>query len=197
MDSTKIIIIDDNLPQDDPLIFKLEQLFDDVLLFEHSQEGLDYIVGNLDKRIIVVLDINFSHGEISGNKVLKLVRKQTKLIPIIIWTAIDNFSLDDIINFINNDAMFFVKQTSPIKEIISKINEANKILKLDVATAIEEWLETQNNQDQVMIAHGNGNRYTPANLIEEIRKQTDVGQEIQENMLKLTIDLLFRDVEEI
>ena len=68
---------------------------------------------------------------------------------------------------------------------------------IDVAKAIEEWLEAQDNKDQVMIYHGNGNSYTPADLIEEIRQQTDVGQEIQENMLKLTIDLIFRTVEKI
>ncbi len=197
MDNTKIVIIDDNLKKDDPLMVELGVFFQNVILFEHFKNGLDYIIKNLKERMIVVLDLTFSHGDIDGNEVLKLIREETKLIPIILWTARDDFKRNDVINFINNNAMFFVKRTSPTEEILERINQANKMLKLDVATAIEEWFEVQDNKDQVMIVHGNGNSYTPANLIDEIRNQTDVGQEIQENMLKLTIDLLFRGVEEI
>ncbi len=197
MDKTNIIIIDDNLQDDDPLIVELGIIYQDIKLFQHSQKGVNFILENLTKRMIVVLDINLGTGEINGHEVLNLVRQQTKLIPIIIWSAKDSFNVQDMSDFINNNAMFFVSQTSSSKEILTRISEANKLLKLDVATAIEEWLELQGNKEQSMIAHGNGNTYSVSDLINEIRQQTDVGQEIQENMLKLTIDLLFRNKEQV
>jgi len=197
MDKTKIIIIDDNLKKDDPLMIELGMKFQDIKLFEHSQDGINFIINNLTERMIVILDINFSPGEINGHEVLNLVRKQTKLIPIIIWSAKDSFGVQDVTDFVNNHAMFYVSQTSSSDEILTRVDAANKILKLDVATAIEEWLELQDNKNQTMIAHGNGQEYSANDLINEIRKQTDVGQEIQENMLMLTIDLLFRKKEQI
>lgn len=192
-----VVIIDDNLKKDDPLIIELSMLFNDVKLFVHSGDGLKYVKDNLTKRMVVVLDINFSPSEINGHVVLELIRKESKLIPVIIWSAKDFSTGEDFTDFINNQAMFYVKQTSSTQEILGKIQEANRLLKLDVATAIEEWLEVQENKDQILILHGNGEQYSANKLINEIRKQTVIGQEIEENMLKLTIDLLFRQKENI
>ena len=191
-EKTVVVIIDDNLKTDDPLIVELNLIFSDVKLFEHSEDGLNYVKNNLIKRMVVVLDINFSPSEINGHEVLELIRKDSKLIPVIIWSAKDFSTGEDFTDFINNQAMFYVKQTSSTEEILGKIKEANRLLKLDVATAIEEWLEEQENKDQILLLHGNGEQYSANDLINEIRKQTLVGQEIEENMLKLTIDLLFR-----
>ena len=81
--------------------------------------------------------------------------------------------------------------------IVEDEKEANRLLKLDVSTAIEEWLEKQENKDQVLLLHGNGKSFSANDLIDEIRTQTPVGLEIEENMLKLTIDLLFRKQEKL
>lgn len=197
MENTTIVIIDDNLPTDDPLVFELEDKYKYVKLFAHSQAGLDFIVENLSKKIIVVLDISFSANEKNGHEILDLIRQQSKLIPVIIWSAKDAKTGEDFTDFINNQALFYVKQTSTTKEILNRIHDANKRLKLDIATAIEEWLEQQDNKDQAMIYHGNGNIYNANNLIKEIRNQSQVGQEIEENMIKLTIDLLFRKKEKV
>ena len=192
-----VVIIDDNLKADDPLIVELHLLFNDVKLFEHSEDGLNYVKENLTKRMVVVLDINFSPSEINGHEVLELIRQDSKLIPVIIWSAKDFSTGEDFTDFINNQAMFYVKQTSSLEEILDKIKEANHLLKLDVATAMEEWLEEQEDKNQILLLHGNGEQYSANDLINEIRKQTVIGQEIEENMLKLTIDLLFRQKENI
>ena len=199
MNNTKIVIVDDNLKKDDPLIVELSIEFqeENILLFEHSQSGADYVLDHITERMIVILDLNFSQNEINGHEVLRIIRDQSKLIPVIIWSAKDGFSSEDVTDFINNHAMFYVPQTSNTDEILARVKEANNRLKLDLATAIEEWFDLQGDKEKILLTHGNGQQYSANDLIVEIRKQSDVGQEIQENMLKLTIDLLFRDVEKI
>lgn len=195
MKNLEIILIDDNLPEEDPLIFELKEKYSIVKLFSHSKEGKEYILDNLSKPLIVILDINFSPNEENGHQVLESIREQDKLIPVIIWSANDG-SEDDFTDFINNHAISFVKQTSDTDEIIEKVDEAFRKLKLDVATAIETWLEKQEPLED-KILRTEGKEFTATDLIKEIRLQTKIGQKIEENILKLTIDRLFREKETI
>lgn len=56
--NTHIVIIDDNLLVDDPLIIQL-QIHDFIVnLFHDPREGLDFIFNNLSKKLIIVLDID-------------------------------------------------------------------------------------------------------------------------------------------
>lgn len=195
MENLEIIIIDDNLPEYDPLIFELKQIYPTVKLFKHSKEGKEYILSNLSTLMIVILDINFSPNEQNGHQVLESIRTQDKLIPVIIWSAKDG-SDDDFTDFINNHALFYVKQTAETQEIIDRVDEAYHILKLDVATAIEIWLEKQDSKEKKLLVTSEGS-YSATDLIKEIRLQSPIGQKIEENILKLTIDRLFREKESI
>jgi DNA-binding response OmpR family regulator len=194
----EIIVIDDNLKIEDPLIIELGMEYQDenVKLFTKSEEGLLYIKENLKKELIVILDINFPYTEKNGHQVLEEIRKHNKLIPVIIWSAKDG-SDDDFTDFINNHALFYVKQTGTIKEIISRVKDAEHRLNLDVATAIENWLEQQQDKQQTLMVSGESNPLSVNDLIKEIRLETEKGQKIEESILRLTISLLFRSKESI
>lgn len=196
MSEIEIIVIDDNLSEDSPLMITLQMEYSIVKLFKNSNDGLEYILRNLIKKMIIILDINFPSNEYNGHRVLAEIREQNKLIPVIIWSAKDG-SEEDFTDFINNHALFYVKQTDTYKNILSKVKEAEHRLNLDVATAMENWLAQQDNQNEKMIVLGNGKSYSANELIEEIRLETEDGQKIEENLLQLTIDLLFRKKEQI
>ena len=198
MNKVEIIVIDDNLMQDATLIVELGIVYDakHIKLFNNSNKGLEHISKNLQNKMIIILDINFPSDEYNGHKVLSEIRNLNKLIPVIIWSAKDG-SDEDFTDFINNHALFYVKQTSTTKEILSRVEEANHRLNLDVATAIEEWLEQQDDKEQTLLITGEGKQYNASELVNEIRIETKDGRKIEENILKLTIDLLFRKKEEI
>jgi len=198
MEKLEIIVIDDNVMEDDPLMVELAIEYDDdnIKLFQHSNDGLNYILEHLSTNMVVVLDINFPSTEYSGSVVLEKIRKQDKLIPIILCSAKDG-TQEGFIDFINNHAFFYVQKPSPTKEILLRVRQAVHHLNLDVATAIENWLEQQENKDQILMVSGSGQSYSTNDLIREIRLETKAGQKIEEDILQLTIDLLFRKKENI
>lgn len=65
-----------------------------------------------------------------------------------------------------------------------------------IANAIKNWLEAQDDQDQVLMIKS-GKSFTVKELISEIENQTDEGIKIEESITQLTIDLLFRKKESI
>lgn len=196
MSEVEIIIIDDQLADNAPLLVVLKMKYSIVKLFKKPEDGLDYILGNLVKKMIVILDINLGVNKMSGHTILAKIREQNKLIPVIIWSA-KNGSEEDFTDFVNNHALFYVKQTDDYKEIVRKVKDAEHRLNLDVATAMENWLLQQDNKDEKMIVMGNGRSYSANELISEIRLETEDGQKISEDVVKLTIDLLFRKRENI
>lgn len=196
MKRPEIVIIDDNLPQGDPLIVKLEMAEYNVKLFQHSQDGLDYILNNMQKEQIVILDINFASGELNGHEVIKKIREQNKLIPVIIWSAKTGEEVD-FTDFVNNHALYYVKQTGNTPEIIKSIEDAYHYLQLDIATAMENWFERQDDQEQILSIGLDGKRYSAKDLIKEIRMQTEEGRRIEKSIINLTIDLLFRNKESV
>lgn len=196
MSQPEIIVLDDNLPESDPLLTELSLIYDTVKVFKHSQDGLDYILYNLQKKLLVVLDINFADGEKNGHKILKEIREHNKLIPVIIWSA-QNGVNDDFSDFINHHALYYVNKTENTDVILKRIEDANHHLQLDIATAIESWLNVQDNKDQVISVDASGKEYSANDLMTEIRMQTPEGRKIEEGIIQLTIDLLFRKKETI
>ena len=194
----EIIVIDDNLKITSPLIVALGIAYGDIFikLFNRSNDGLEYIKNNLTKRLIVVLDIGFGAGEKNGREILSDIREYNKLIPVIVWSAVEIVG-DEFLEFINNHALYYEKKTVSYKKIIERIKEAEHKLSLDVSTAMEEWLEEQEDKQQIMMIRENGKSYTAEELIKQIRLETDFGQRVESNILKLTIDLLFRKKENI
>jgi DNA-binding NtrC family response regulator len=194
----EIIIIDDNLKQDAPLIVTLGMSYGDanIKLFSKSDDGLEYIKHNLIKKLIIILDINFPVNEKNGHEVLAEIRQYNKLIPVIIWSAKDGAE-EDFTDFINNHALFYVKQTGTYKEILFKVKEAERKLKLDVATAIEEWLEDQDDKDKKIVVSTDAKPLAANEIIHMIRLREEEGLLIEENILRLTVSLLFRGKEKI
>jgi len=194
----EIVVIEDNISRNEPILIKLGMIYgeENIKLFPDSSEGLEYIKENLIKRMIVILDINFPDQEKDGQQVLLELREHNKLIPVIIWSARKSDEVD-FTTLINNHAWYFVKKTDPYSEIITQVKAAEHKLNLDVATAIENWLEQQEDKDKAIIVSGNDKPLTANELINMIRLETPEGQQIEEDLLSLTVSLLFRGKKEI
>ena len=92
---TKIIVIDDNLKKNAPLMVELIDKYgiNNILLFNRSSEGLDFILQNLFQRMVIILDWDLGHGELQGIEIFDNIRAKTSLAFIIFNTVKE---IDDI-----------------------------------------------------------------------------------------------------
>src|SRR5690606_17036263 len=107
---TKIVVIHDDIFDEknntSPILVSLRIKYGEsnVLLFRHSQEGLNYVLNNLGQKMVVLLDRNFHDGkEIDGIEVFEKIREQTSLVYVILVTVskiseIDGNTLKKLIN---------------------------------------------------------------------------------------------------
>jgi len=196
--STKIVIIHDDLSEDDPLIDELSNRYkaENVILIKESQKGLDYVLNSLTQKIIVILDLKFKANEISGVKVFEDIRKQTSLVYIIIWTAnnLNEVSSEDLVKFINNDALAFISSTDDYTKVLQHVEKAAHELDSRVASVIEQWINSRPDEekDKPYIMFSDGKTYSLFEILQEIRHQTDFGKEVEKDMLMFAINMLVR-----
>ena len=202
--TTKIIIIHDGLFTEakdkakDPLIVELEEKFptNEIIHFENSDNGLKYVLQNVNQKMIILLDINFSKEELSGIQVFEKIRKETALIYIILITAkeIQTIKNEDLLLLINHDAFALENVTSDYTKIISIIVQANHKLDTRVDSALQYWISqhSENEKSEPYLSTRNGTTYTLNQILSEIQSQTPFGMEIEKEILLLAIDMLSR-----
>ena len=185
-----IIIIDDNYEEDSPVIPLLQEDYQEVIVFNNPQEGLNYIINNADlKRMIVILDIKMP--KLDGHGVLQGIRQKSFNIPVILQSAVEKDKFDD---FINNQAFAYLKRPTSIETIIKTIKRAELFLNTEVEGAIEEWIKIQDRYDldKPYIIEIGGNTYTLTDILREIRMQTEFGRTFQKDLTMAVIDMLLK-----
>ena len=194
--NTQILIIDDDLSELNPVIIKLQQLFEEVKLFTSSKDGISYVRENISNKIILLLDVRLSKGE-DGHKALSELRDISKLIPVIIWSALDEMK-EPFFDFINNDAFAIFKKDAAISSIVEKVVDADHSLNNDIASALEQWIvKNDTDKEKPYMLSSNGKMYTLNDILREIRLQTELGKTFASGMNKLTIELLMRSKENL
>lgn len=191
----QVIIIDDKIKEDKPLIIKLKQKYDEIKIFNISDEGLNYLKENLHKKMIVLLDLCFPSGESTGHDLLNEIKKMSKLVPIIIWSAADVQS-EEYIDFINANAFAFLQQVTTIQHIIDKIVEAESWLDLQVASVLEDWINLHSDVERKnpYFFKKDGKSYSLDQALIEIRNRSDVGLFFEKGIIKLAIELLAKNI---
>ncbi len=198
----KIIIIDDDYKPEQPIIVKLKENFgdDNVLLFNQSKDGLQYILKNLSGRIILILDWNLDN-QTKGIDIFKKIQEKTSLIYTIFVSAVQvsNIPNEDLIELINNHAFSFIQKGSSYLKIFEKVIEVSHLLQTRLDCAIEEWisLHSPKEKDKPYLTTRSGKVYTLNDLLYQIRTQTEFGMTMERNILQLTIDLLSRNKEQV
>ncbi len=195
--NTNIIIIDDEPElQEHELIFELKLLYEKVEIFANPNEGIKYVKTHLNDKNIIVLDYRFENYS-NGSNVLKDIRDESKVIPVILWTA----NADKILEFIDiaNNKIFAILPKSPYEPVLKTIKDAENELDTSIEGALEEWISIQNEEDldSPYLITANGEQYTLNELLREIRLQTPFGTQVQKDLLMLTIDLLLRNKKQL
>jgi DNA-binding NtrC family response regulator len=193
----QILIIDDSLDDDDAIIAELSKKYESIVLRSTPEEGISYVEKNLDHDLIVILDIDFGGLKLNGHDVLNQIRKKSFLIPVIIWSSI-NEEKSTFSDLINNKAFAFVKRADTSKLFV-EIEKAEAHIQNSLVGAIEDWISSHKEEDleKPFLVLGNGKSLSLKQILIEIRMETELGRTIRKNLMKLTIDLLMRGKENL
>ena len=203
MNNTEIVIIDDSFDIFDPLVVELRENFPqaNVTVINNPDEGLKFILSNLSKKIIVLLDYNFKTGQPKGHDILLKIREATSLVYVIIMTA-KQFSTiphSELVDFVNNDALAIVQNTVDTSEIIKLVLKASQQLSVRVDCVLEQWISnhSEDKQNEPYLTTSSGETYTLKGVLIYFRQQTDFGRKIERNIMMLAIDLLTRGKKQV
>lgn len=196
---TQIVVIHDDIGIDDPIIVELSLTHgkENIKLFPHSKDGLNYVLDNLGKKMIVLLDKNFKDPkDISGLKVFEGIREKTSLVYVILITVstITEIGEEDLKMLINKDLFKFESFTSDYTQIIKLIDEAILSLSLRIDSVIEDWImrHPPEKREQPLLITKDGRSYSMNDILDSIRKQTEIGVGFERSLLKLAIELFGR-----
>tara|TARA_R110002096_G_scaffold221459_2_gene410301 strand:- start:4836 stop:5453 length:618 start_codon:yes stop_codon:yes gene_type:complete len=203
MESLKVLIIHDDLSPLDPIVITLEEIYgkDNVILEAISEKGLEYIEKNLDSRLIVLLDFDLGTGHPDAPIIFKRIREKTSLVYVIIWTAklLSEIDREDLIDFINNDALAFVQNTESTESVVNLVKKASHQLETRVDCILEEWISKRDKDElkKPYLTTKSGKIYTLEELMVEIRLETELGRQMKKSILLLAIDLLTSNQEHL
>lgn len=194
MDKSKtiIVIVDDELKNNHPLIVKLSQLFEEVRLFKKASDAMAMIKECLGARIIMILDLRLSGGE-TGNKALIALRELSYQIPVIIWTAVDEKTIEffDLINF---KSYAIRDKDESTENLLALVQQAEADINYSLSNALERWIMAQpGNHDDIYAVATNGESYTLNQMLEEVRKDTPKGRKFTQDLVNLTIELMKKE----
>ncbi len=200
LDAT-IVIIDDDKALNNPdsgFMIELNMNFESIQFFYKQEDGLEYIKANLNKRIIVLLDLGFPSGTPNGHAILESIRETSFLIPVLIWSGVDE-DKESFADLINNRAYAFLNKNASTEEIIGKLKEAYNYADNDISIALEEWIVAHSDEqkEKPYLLTVDGRQLSLNELLNEIRMQSNTGKYFSKNLSKLTIDLLTRNKEKL
>lgn len=203
MNNTEIVIIDDSFEMFDPLVVELREHFPaaNVTIKNNPDEGLKFVLANLSRKIIVLLDYNFKTGQPKGHDILLKIREATSLVYVIIMTA-KQFSTiphTELVDFVNNDALAVVQNTVDTAEILKLVSKAAQQLSVRVDCVLEQWISnhSEDKQNESYLTTSTGKTYTLKDILKEIRQQSDFGKKMERNIIMLAIDLLTRGKKQV
>ncbi|GHT57592.1 hypothetical protein AGMMS50239_00180 [Bacteroidia bacterium] len=198
-----IIVIDDNVKKTDPLLVQLQLNFKDanVILKEKAKDGLEYIIDNLNSKMIVLLDYDLGVGEPTGTEIFLKIREKTALLYVIIITAklIDDIPNKELVTYINRDALAVIDKTTSLEDKITLVKNAIHTLDVRVDCVLEQWISnhSEDEQNDPYLTTTTGETYTLKDILMEIRQQSAFGHKMERNIMMLAVDLLTRGKKQV
>lgn len=193
------VVIDDTISiKEHPLLYTLEDKYKNVEFFLKPEDGLNFITSHLELNMIVLLDIQFSATDIeNGHSILKKISEKSELIPVILWSGI-NETEESFSDFINNNAFGFISKDATIQESFVLIDKALTFLKTNLDNIIEDWIIQKDEDKEIPIyITSNGKEFSLNDILKEIRTQSEIGKDFSRKLNSLTIDLLLRKKENL
>lgn len=198
MELTFVVIDDSQAIKEHSLLDTLEDNYGKVEFFLKPEDGLNFINDHLDLNLIVLLDIQFSaQDKEDGHSLLKKISEKSELIPVILWSGI-NETEETFSDFINNNAFGFISKDTGIKEAIPLIEKAILFLNNSLDNIIEDWIIAKDeDKDKPVFFTADGLALSLNQILNEIRNQSKIGKSFSRKLNELTIDLLIRNKEKL
>lgn len=197
----KIVFIDDNLSVDEPFVQNIRKHYkgaDYKHVFQNPDEGLKYVLENLNNKMIVFIDWNFSGYKKKGIDLLKEIRKKTSLLYIVMMSANQlrtDIPLDSIVEMMNEENFFYLDRSNDdFESVVAIINKIRTQWSTKFDCVLEQWLirHPEDNYKEAYSETSTGKTYTWENILVELRKQTPIGKAFEQKLNKYYIDQLNR-----
>lgn len=152
----------------------------ELFVFTDPEQGLRFILDNLDSQLIAFIDCDFSGYGNKGIVLLKEIRKTTSLLYIVMMSAYNLRQIEglDIAAMINEDFIWFYdKNNGSVDDACSLIQRITKYWSSRFDCVLERWL-VRHPEDMKKIAFKqvSGESYTWEQILSELRLQTEVGR---------------------
>lgn len=191
---TRIVIIDDELPSRHPLIIKLQQGFESVVLFKKASEAIKMLKEHLGEKTILILDMKLSGNE-DGHRALSELRELSYQIPVIVWTGVSEDG-SEFFDLINLKTYAIRDKTTKIEEMATLVQKTDTDIEYSLSNALEKWLVSQpGDHDAPYLISTGGKSYSLNDILNEVRKDTPQGREFTQSLVNLTIELMAKENE--
>ncbi len=200
----QIVIIDDDTRfTSKPLFEDLVELYGQKNLIwkETPKEGLDFLKENLTKRTIVILDYHFGDKMAKGLSWLKPLQEVSSLLYIILNTSheVDTIPPNELKDCINNHLMALVDKTDGYTKTLFEVDRAIGYLNNRVDCILEEWIlkHELSTREKPYILNEKGEKLSLNDILIEIRKDTEFGRKMSNNIISTAITLMQRDIDKL
>lgn len=181
----KIVFIDDNLSVKEPLVQFIRKFYKNAdcnHVFQNPEEGLKFVLDNLNSKMLVFIDWKFDGYKINGFDLLKRIRQKTSLLFVVVMSANQlgtDISVELAIKMINAENLFYLDRSNDnfesVKSIIDNVcSQWNS--KFDCI--LEQWLvrHPEDNNKEAFSEVSTGKTYTWADILVQLRQQTSIGK---------------------
>ncbi len=187
-----IIVVDDTMGENDPMVVELGLDFPDarVIYFNRVESAMAFVEEHMSERIIIFMDCRFGSVWQGVDAVLKL-REKTSLIYVVMMSANDLSQLVsvDIAALINADNIFFIRNTD-VNGAKEKVRQIKSLWKSQFDCILERWLLNHPENSKKEAFRTAGKNYTWEDILHELRLRTPVGHTFEQVLNEYYIDQL-------
>lgn len=188
MKDFSIVFIDDNFNENSTLVQTMSVEFPEANvsnIFNNPDDGVKYVLENLNKRMIVFLDWNYKGTTKKGISVLRSIREKTSLLYVVMMSANqmvrnENVQNADLVELMNEENFYFfdsgTKDDADAVQIVKRIIQ-NWNRKFDCV--LESWLLRHPEDNEKIIIHNGDKAYTWNDVLHEVRCQTEFGKDFE------------------
>lgn len=183
--SFRVVFIDDNLTEKEPFVQSIRKTFTEAdcsQVFKDPDEGVQYVLENLNERMIVFIDWNFGSSSKKGLDLLKEIRSQTSLLYVVMMSAnpLNTIPSEAIIEMINDDNIFYLDRSNSDFEMVKTIIEQiQREWKTKFDCILERWLIRHLEYSAKVAYRTTEKTYTWADILLELRHQSDIGKSFE------------------
>ena len=180
----KLVFIDDNMKDgiNDAFVRAIGKKLSDAELavFTDTEEGLKFIMDNLNSQMIAFIDCKFDGFAKQGTDLLKEIREKTSLLYIVMMSANNLKQIEgiDIVAMINKDFIWFYdRNNGSVEEACSLIQHITQYWSSRFDCVLERWLVRHPEDKDKIVYSRNRKAYSWDQLLKEVRLQTEVGKD--------------------